>query len=113
MKNTLKYLFAMTMAAAGMSANAASGVIELEIPGMNAETAEYIALTDPNDAVSHFNATIAIGADGVPVVGWNTPTYASRTYKVLGKVDLSDSVWIEVKDNASLYRFFKVEVEIK
>ena len=30
MKNTLKYLFAMTMAAAGMSANAASGVIELD-----------------------------------------------------------------------------------
>ena len=39
MKNTLKYLFATAMAAAGMSAYAASGVIELEIPGMNEETA--------------------------------------------------------------------------
>ena len=37
------YDFAMTMAAAGMSANAASGVIELEIPGMNEETAARIA----------------------------------------------------------------------
>jgi hypothetical protein len=27
-----------------------------------------------------------------PVVGWNTPTYTSRTYKVFGKADLSDSV---------------------
>jgi hypothetical protein len=39
MKNTRKYLFATAMAAAGMSAHAASGVIELEIPGMNEETA--------------------------------------------------------------------------
>ena len=35
MKNILKYLFAMAMAVAGTSAYAASGVIELEIPGMN------------------------------------------------------------------------------
>ena len=75
--------------------------------------AEYITLTDPNDAASRFSATISIGADGVPVVGWNTPTYASRTYKVFGKVNLSDSVWIEVRDNVELYRFFKVEVEIR
>jgi len=75
--------------------------------------AEYIALTVPNDAASRFNATIAINADGTPAIGWNTPTYASRTYKILGKVALSDSVWLEVKDNASLYRFFKVTVEVK
>ena len=59
------------------------------------------------------NIAIAIGADGLPTIGWNTTTYASRTYKVLGKVNLSDSAWIEVKDNVELYRFFKAEVEIK
>ena len=75
--------------------------------------AECIALTDPNDAASRFNATIAIGADGAPVVGWNTQTSPSRTYKVFGKVDLSDSVWLEVKDNVELYRFFRVTVEVK
>ena len=75
--------------------------------------AEYIALTDPNDAASRFNATISIGVDGTPVIGWNTPTYASRTYKVFGKVDLSDSVWIEVQGNATQYRFFKVTLEVK
>ena len=75
--------------------------------------AEYIALTDPNDAASRFSATISIGADGLPTIGWNTTTYASRTYKVFGKVDLSDSVWIEVKDNVELYRFFKVTIELK
>ena len=134
MKNTLKYLFPMAMVAAETSAYAASGVIELEIPGMNEETAarivdfrtnacpatvaalrdsiasnydgdgfptwaEYIALTDPNDATSWFSATIAIGADGAPVVGWNTQTSPSRTYIIFGKVDLSDSVWLEVNDN--------------
>lgn len=74
---------------------------------------EYIALTDPNKADSHFNATISIGADGTPAIGWNTPSYASRTYKILGKVDLSDSIWLEVKENTLLYRFFKVTVEVK
>ena len=38
---------------------------------------------------------------------------ASRTNKVIDKVDLADSVWIEVRDNVELYRFFKVKVEIK
>lgn len=47
----------------------------------------------------------------MPTIGWNTPTYASRTYKVFCKVDLADSVWIEVGGNAALYRFFKVEVD--
>ena len=75
--------------------------------------AEYIAFTDPNDAASRFNATISIDVDGTPVVGWNTQTSPSRTYKVFGKVDLSDSVWLEVKDNVELYRFFRVTVEVK
>ena len=59
------------------------------------------------------NITISISADGLPATGWNTPTYASRTYKVLGKVDLSDSIWLQVKENTLLYRFFKVTVDIK
>ena len=29
------------------------------------------------------------------------------------KVDFDDSVWIEVKGNAELYRFFKTTVEIQ
>ena len=48
-----------------------------------------------------------ICAGGTPIIGWNTPTSASRTYKVFGKVDLADSVWLEVNDNAALYRFSK------
>ena len=89
-------------------------VLEEDPDGDDVPTwAEYIALTDPNKADSHFNATISIGADGMPTIGCNTPTYASRTYKVFGKVDLSDSIWLEVNENTSLYRFFKVTVEVK
>ena len=75
--------------------------------------AEYIALTDPNDAESQFSATISIGTDGLPTIGWNTPTYASRTYKILEKVDFSDSVWLEINGNVALYRFFRITVEVK
>ena len=75
--------------------------------------AEYIALTDPNEANSRFAATIAMAADGTPAIGWNTQTSASRKYTVYGKVNLSDSVWLEVNDNAAIYRFFKVTVELK
>jgi len=31
---------------------------------------------------------------------------------VFGKVDLSDSIWLEVNENTSLYRFFKVTIEV-
>lgn len=75
--------------------------------------AEYISLTDPNDANSRFAATIAVAADGTPVIGWNTQTYASRKYTIFGKVNLADSVWLEVDGNSSIYRFFKVNVDVK
>jgi len=68
MKNTLKYLFAMAMAAAGMSANAASGVVELEIPGMNEETAARIADFRTNACpatVAALRDSIASNYDGV------------------------------------------------
>ena len=88
--------------------------LEKDPEGDGAPTwAEYISLTDPNDANSRFAATIAIATDGTPNIGWNTQTYASRKYTVYGKVNLSDSVWLEVKDNAATYRFFKVTVELK
>ena len=78
---------------------------------------EYITLTDPNDPVSRLLADIAFDGDGKPVVSCNDgrgpKTYAARTVRVWGKVNLSDSVWLEVKDNAELYRFFKTSVETK
>ena len=58
MKNTLKYLFAM--AAAGTSAYAASGVIELEIPGMNKETAASRILKDNVELYRFFKVTVEV-----------------------------------------------------
>ena len=47
------------------------------------------------------------------VLGDRKEQKRNRTYKVLGNVDLADSVWIEVGDNVELYRFFKVAIEMK
>ena len=60
MKNTLKYLFAMAMAAAGTSAYAASGVIELEIPGMNKEIAASRILKDNVELYRFFKVTVEV-----------------------------------------------------
>ena len=68
MKNTLKYLFAMALAAAGTSTYAASGVIELEIPGMNEETAARIVDFRTNACpatVAALRDSIASNYDGV------------------------------------------------
>ena len=66
MKNSLKYLFAMTMAAAGISAYAASGVIELKIPGMNAETAARIADFRPFAQFAHYSSSPRTGRTDLP-----------------------------------------------
>ena len=75
--------------------------------------AEFVAQTNPNDATSKFSATISLDSSGNPVIGWNTPTYVSRRYRIYGKVELSDSVWLEVKDNAEVYRFFRILVNLR
>ena len=94
MKNVIKYLFAMTLSAAGTSVYAASGVIELEIPGMNEETAARIADFRTNACpatVAALRDSIASNYDGVVLrkadkrdelqaesdgtrFGWNSPT---------------------------------------
>ena len=79
--------------------------------------AEYIALTDPNDSMSRLLADISFDENGTPVVscadGRGIRTYTSRIFTVQGKENLSDSVWIDVRGNASLYRFFRVIVDLK
>ena len=73
---------------------------------------EYIALSDPNDASSSLRATLAFDAANTPIPGHTLTPYASRTYTLYGKVSLSDPVWLEVRDNAASYHFFKVEVSL-
>ena len=68
MKNAIKYLLATAMAAAETLVYAASGVIELEIPGMNEETAARIADFRTNAcpaAVAALRDSIASNYDGV------------------------------------------------
>ena len=50
----------MAMAAAGTSAYAASGVIELEIPGMNEETAASRLLKDNVELYRFFKVTVEV-----------------------------------------------------
>ena len=100
MKDAIKYCLVIIAMFAGTSTYAASGVIELEIPGMNEETAARIVDFRTNACpatVAALRDSIASNYDGV----------------VLRKADLSDSVWLKVKDNVELYRFFKVTVEVK
>ena len=75
--------------------------------------AEYVSLTDPQDKTSFFSATIELDENREPVIGTSTKQFSNRTYRFYGKVNLDDPVWIEVQDNAALYRFFKATVELK
>ena len=68
MKNAIKYLLSVVLVAAGSSAYAASGVIELEIPGMNEETAARIVDFRTNACpatVAALRDSIASNYDGV------------------------------------------------
>ena len=79
---------------------------------------DYVAGTDPLDPASVFTASITLGTDGTPVVGWSPrlsdEETAKRVYRVFGKARLSDAAWTETDpDHAGDYRFFKVTVEMK
>lgn len=74
---------------------------------------EYITLTDPNDPASCLRATLTFDETGRPVPGFSIPTYTSRAYTIYGKVSLDDAVWLKVNNNAELYRFFKVMVDLR
>ena len=68
MKNAIKYHLAVALAAVEVSVYAASGVIELEIPGMNEETAARIVDFRTNACpatVAALRNSIALNYDGV------------------------------------------------
>ena len=77
----------------------------------------YLAGLEPDEEDSVFKTTIKI-VDGNPVVGWSPykpELLQTRIYKTLGKRDIGDpdEKWTEVKNGEeSLYRFFKVTVEL-
>ena len=76
---------------------------------------EFVAGTDPTNALSVFTAKIEM-RDGAPVVTWEldlneSGTKLERLYKVYGRESLgNDSPW-QYPTN-SLHRFFKVTVEM-
>ncbi len=88
-------------------------------PGANgvALWESYVAGLDPADAASRFTASIALGADGTPVVTWSPDLRAAeppRTYTVYGKPTLGAAAWTPVTDaNRAAMRFFKVAVEVR
>ena len=88
-------------------------------PGTNgvALWESYVAGLDPADAASRFTASIALGADGTPVVTWSPDLRAAeppRAYTVYGKPTLGAAAWTPVTDaNRAAMRFFKVAVEVR
>ena len=79
---------------------------------------DYVAGTDPTNALSKFTAKIEM-KDGAPVVTWSPALNGegvregARVYRVWGKANLGDAAWCEVSDsNESAYRFFRVTVEM-
>ncbi len=88
-------------------------------PGANgvALWESYVAGLDPADAASRFTASIALGADGRPVVTWSPDLRAAdppRAYTVYGKPTLGAAAWTPVTDaNRAAMRFFKVAVEVR
>ena len=88
-------------------------------PGANgvALWESYVAGLDPADAASRFTVSIALGADGTPVVTWSPDLRAAeppRAYTVYGKPTLGAAAWTPVTDaNRAAMRFFKVTVEVR
>ena len=79
---------------------------------------DYVAGTDPTNALSRFTAKIEM-KDGMPVVTWSPALNGegvregARTYRVWGKVNLGDAAWCEVEAGGeSAYRFFRATVEM-
>ena len=93
-----------------------STTVEKERPQLNQETKDLIAAyrrnpSDENRAA--LRKQVAKNYDAIVARKKAKLEELKRTAKHQSKVDLSDPVWLEVKDNASLYRFFKVTVEVK
>ena len=79
---------------------------------------DYVAGTDPTNALSKFTAKIEM-KDGAPVVTWSPALNGEgvregvRVYRVWGKTNLDDAAWSEVcVGNEAGYRFFRVTVEM-
>ena len=79
---------------------------------------DYVAGTDPTNALSKLTAKIEI-KDGAPVITWSPALNGEgvregpRRYRVWGKANLEDAAWSEVAPGAEAdYRFFRVTVEM-
>ena len=79
----------------------------------------YVAGLDPEDPKSQFKVKISIGTNGKPVVSWEPALNGDcvgtgeRTYRVFGKVNLTDKDWQpDVDETTGEYRFFKVTVSL-
>ena len=93
------------------AANAASG--KTQGGAATSVWEEYVAGTDPTNALSVFTAMIEMQGD-TPIVTWNPNLNTNgvvRTYKIYGSETLeNDGEW-QCPTN-SLHRFFKVTVEM-
>ena len=107
MKKTLFGLFVAVEAAA----NAASG--KTQGGAATSVWEEFVAGTDPTNALSVFTAKIEM-RDGAAVVTWEPDLNTNgiqRLYKVYGRESLDDESQWQYPTN-SLHKFFKVTVDM-
>lgn len=74
--------------------------------------AEYVANTDPANAVSRLTCRISIGANGVPVITVDPPTAREGFPRILqGKAALSDN-WTDISAPAKTIHFYRVRIPV-
>ena len=79
---------------------------------------DFVAGTDPTNLDDVLLASITYDAQSnEPIISWSpelsVEEAAKRSYKIYGKVHLTDDNWILVNGNAAEFNFFKVTVEMK
>jgi hypothetical protein len=75
--------------------------------------AEYVANSDPTNALSRLTCGISIGANGEPVITVHPETARDGFPRILqGKAAPTDAAWTDLAAPAPVYRFYRVRIAV-